>query len=505
MKHANKIIDLLKKYNCIILFVALSVSGGLFFATTVPFGHSEDETVNMFRAYSLSRGNFAPEKIGTVEAKGKTFNVYQTPVAKSIVKLEWAGVDDNSKELCYIGAPTYPDFFPNGRIFSSAGCKVSESGNQAVIDAANQPLNPSESRYVGTDSSSAYSFLAYIPGAVGFFIAQLLQTTAGEAVLLARLFTLLAYIIIVTLALYLLKSYRTKWVLAVVALFPNSLALAVNVNVDSALLPISFLFFALVIRSFKDPHNFSTWMKITMLACAILLPILKAPYGLMSLAILFTPIYPDGRKGLLWRFAALLVISVPALLYNLTVRDAANATRYLINPTRQQSDTLNIINALHDPIGFSKIYLQSFLVSDWVAGVGILTHQRVRMPASLITFNYLLLVLAAAAAAKDFAMLKKKLRRSFLIAAALAGVVALLSLPALLHLQGSTITDIIGVQGRYFIPYLPFVAIFFAVIFNMRLTAGKYSNLIFSLCLIAALFIACLWYYLQISLWAQPV
>lgn len=501
-KYFKKMRYLLSDQWLMVAFCLFAAGFGSFFALSVPIGHGEDEHVNMYRAYSVSRGEFTTQILDTAVIDGKDVDYYGlTKVSTSLIDLEAAGNASRNESYCVIGSNSHPDVTSTDRHYNNAGCYQASKETASQRDEHSKESLSGGAGQTSTGGSSAYSFIAYIPGAIGFTIAQWFDMSAGGGVLLARLATLLFYIAVTALALGLLRDSKAKWLLFVAALLPGSLVLASAVNVDSVLLPLSFLLFALVVRGFKDRRLHAINIAL-LFAVAAILPILKAPYGVLSLAVLFLPIYASGYKGWLMRLATLAFIAIPALVFNVSVAHIDQVTSYAVNPDATHDGVRNLYWMFSQPLEFLSIFAHSFMVADWASGVNTLTHQRVRLPGFLNILSYILLFAAGVFAAQDFIKGKLRQRWPIISATLLAGVCAAVALPVLTVARGFVQPEIVAIQGRYFIPMLPFIFLSIGLLAGVKVKAEKAAAWGLLIAIMALLVLSAYWYFAQVYWWS---
>ena len=94
-------------------------------------------------------------------------------------------------------------------------------------------------------ASNLYSCVPYIPPAAGFWLARRLHASLLEALYLARVVNLAAYLILVCLALYILPDLRI--LLFGLALMPMSLHQGASLSADSLTFGATFLLCAIIL------------------------------------------------------------------------------------------------------------------------------------------------------------------------------------------------------------------------------------------------------------------
>lgn len=494
----------------VIAYLLLSLAAGSFFAFAIPIGFTEDEDVHAFRAYTTSRGNFSTtdefSAPSTHAPTSDTYYIYKTPVSANLADYYYSVWHIRAASGCEFSI--MPKYGISFRYYQNSGCAKAE---EALVESSerigSQRLDPNNSTIVETAGASGYSFIGYLPSAIGFFAAQLINPSVETSIYMARIASLLFTIAVTVIALYILRNNRAKWLVFVTALLPGYLVLSIGPNIDAALLPLCLLFFALYIRlasdrslSFRHPLF---WL-ITLVA--ILIPILKAPYAVISITAALLPLFSKGARGIGERIGHVVIILLPGILFNLSIRQMDAATGYLLFPDTPRSDDLMLFWMIQHPVEYIQLLIRSFLVSDYFSAISILTHQRVRLPAILTVMSYIALFTAGLYAAQDY--IRRPLRKQlyFLVAIITAGIGAAIVLPTLSFARHTLYSDIIMAQGRYFIPFLPFIALMVGIMSraviktaNPRLTSG-----LFLLFVATTLLLSCVWYYGSVYLWAAP-
>lgn len=472
-----------------IVFLLTALLGGIFFAFKVPIGFTEDEPVHVFRAYAVMHANLISDPVTPYTFNGETVTLYGGMVPRSVTALEQ-----------YTGGGIRHDVFC---LNAENRCsKLSPEKQQEVTRLSNAPLDPSNKRAIDMWGASYYFFLPYVPSAAGIAIGQLIGTSAGGLIIAARLASLLAFIAVTFWALYLLRHSRTRWILFSAALLPSSIVLAVSPGVDMMLNASAFLLFALIVRAMQDGKKLSPYLRALMFALAFALPLYKLPYAILSLAVLLLPIYRKGMFGIAWRIAIVLAIFVPALWWNALTADMAHTQAVLTNAQGISPDFGGQIKyILLHPFAFIEIFIKSALTVDWFNQIGLLTQQRVQLPASLTSVSLGLIGIAGIVAALDFTKYKERWRTLAIFLG--IGLLAFVGVVSAMYISysavGAPIID--GVQGRYLIPMLPFLALGAGLLLRVRLQVNKRAGALFAAAHVLLLFLACTWYYHKVFIW----
>ncbi len=209
----SKLLGLAHKHWTILFFaLTLTLFGLLSLASTPPIG-TTDEEQHFARAYQISEGdivaNLSPNNEPGFPLPQNVVSYYRLYHQKVAAK----GILPSETEL-----------------------------NQTN---ANQPASHQKT-WASILGSSFYSPASYLPQTLGIKVGQLLNLSIKQTFYLGRLLNLIFYIVLATLAVYIVgKSLR--WIYIVVLLNPISVQLAGSYSPDSQLLAALALILALVI------------------------------------------------------------------------------------------------------------------------------------------------------------------------------------------------------------------------------------------------------------------
>lgn len=476
-RHLKKLLSKLQEAH--IAFVIISLSSGIFFVLNVPIGFDSDEGVHMLKATAISQGYFLSKPVGTVTTlEGTQITTYGSETLTDIANLEHATGTARATAECEYGSTCdQPTNKVKNSIQSLARVHVNK-GNKTVVDLM---------------GANIYNPIAYLPSAAFIKVGSKLSLPAGSLVTLARLGALLTFILLCFTALYALRSSNARWIIFCIALLPGSIVAASSVGTDSLLNGLALLLFAFIIRILADA-NISKTMKIALIGTGVLLPLIKLPYSILSAIILFLPIYTKGVRGVIQRVCTGVVLFIPALLWNL-VTAGANATQSFqvhagSTPPNVYEQVLFVL--LH-PLTYMTDLLKSFFTNDWIGGVGSLTHQiNLQLPVSLLGAGLLLSLIAGVNYLQTTQTEKKTITKISIIISGLGVLGIATALYAAFNPVGAS--TIKGVQGRYFLPVLPFATIAIAYFLPLKTIAKKIPTLVIYGNTVI-LIVSCFWYY----------
>lgn len=134
--------------------------------------------------------------------------------------------------------------------------------------------------------------------------------------------------------------------------------------------------------------------------------------------------------------------------------------------------------------------------------IGTLTQQRVRLPDSLTALSYSLMGVAGLIGAREFGATVKQRLRPLLTFLGI-GLIGFVGIASAMYISYTRIGggEILGVQGRYFIPLLPFIFLGFGLLLRTTIRTGKTARIAFYAAHIVLLLLAAGWYHYKVYIW----
>jgi len=354
----------------------------------------------------------------------------------------------------------------NEKYFYSGGKECVKTA--LVSDLINSPLQSdgksecvrkhdkhlSSDKTVETGAILQYPFFAYIPQGAALAIGMKTGMEPVYAQTLARLFNLLTYIIIVVMSIRLLA--RGKWLAVLLASLPPSIFLASSLSADSLNIAWNFLFVSYLIRLYTQKKPVSTKQILIMGVLGVGLFVLKVAYAPLLLLILAL----RGKIKSIYTGWALFLVTfiVGSLLYiiwssnwlslNATVDVGANMRTILHNSPEFIGGIA--VNVIHAPVILLEMKepMYTFIA---MAVILLIVHSmrgiKSVSPVRLFDFVYLY---------------------RLQILSVLAAVTVLAVTYAALLLTWTDIAkygfmNIQGFQGRYVLPILPLLLVFYYI------------------------------------------
>ena len=402
------------------LYVILGGAAGLFLALLTPPFQVADEFGHFARAYQLSRGEIiAPQEPETGYPGGLIPSSFRQAYEETTAGIEFKPHQITS--LTKTRAALEIELRPN--------------------DEAFEPFQ-----------SALYTPVPYFPQILAVVVARLFDAPALMHLYLARLFALAAALALGWWTLKTLPFFQ--WPTLLLLLMPMTLFQTASASADSFTTALSFALFACIARASVSNSPILQSEKMQLVALVVLVALCKQVYFLLALLLLLTPGGRFATPKDRWRFlglgfgAALLAV----VGWSLMIPHLLAAPREGVDAARQ----LGLVAA--DPIGFVELLARNYAknIGDYCRGfVGILGWLDTFLPDLLhALYGVALLAAALVDGSREFPI--AGLRRYFLWGMTLA-IAVLIPLVAYLAFTPVGEQRILGVQGRYFIPFAPFV------------------------------------------------
>lgn len=442
------------KDNIATCFVVISIVLGGICLIVSPIGQVPDEYMHFERAYSLATGHIWGE------ATNGTIGNYLPIELIKVSQMEGDGV-------C----------FPDEQMYLSSYKKLSREKISKELIFYNQA------------NTLVYPIFSYLPQSIGILIGRLMNFDILKLFFLGRIGNFSAYVLIVYAAINIVNK-RYKNILLCVGLLPMSIYLATSMSTDAIVNSLVLLYLAMIFNdndSEEDrKYTFSRYI-IGSIICMC-----KFTY----LPIIFVHWIKDKdhyKRGIVFDVLIILII----ILWNLNA---------LINiPTMNPIDT-NVSTVeqvkyiLTNPMDYICILLKDFHNNFYVRiyqlnTVGWLTHtMNLLIPFTLVQMMIFTFSREEVEPNHSMSVLQ-------IVIFSLAIIGSMILVVTALYLSWTPVRnqEILGVQGRYFIPIIPVMMIFARNLFN------KFScyirNQQFKLAILAILPLVYMNIYILVNFW----
>lgn len=348
-------------------------------------------------------------------------------------------------------------------------------GYKNIPDKLKIHLDKENEGILNPDTAAVYSFVPYIPQAIGIFIGRLVTDNAYLITYAGRIINMLVAIFMLYLAIKIMPF--GKKILLIPAMIPIAIEGFTSLSPDAMTISMSFLYIAYIFKlAFGKNEKVELKEKIILLIMSIIVALCKIVYLPLVGLILIIPkdkFKNANNKNKIFDF---FIIAGLATIVNLTW--LAIAGRYLSNFNGADSK-IKVLLALQNPIEYiqSILYTINFKGSDYLLtlfGRDLGWEEFVKLYA-IVPYVFIAIYLFTAITDDE---LKDKLKKYQLIWITLIVLAVIVLVFTSLYVQWSTIgADFIqGVQGRYFLPILPLVMILLGSILKVK-TSYKKENI----------------------------
>jgi uncharacterized membrane protein/tetratricopeptide (TPR) repeat protein len=402
-------------------FAAISLTFGIAFLIVTPPFQVADEEAHLRRAFEISEGHLIATKRG--DRTGD-----ELPAGIDVLYERFKGLKGHLEE-------------------KTSAAEIRDSS--AVL------LSSSDRAFLAFSNSAIHPPLTYLPQALGIAIARHVSPSVLTCLYAGRAFNLAATTALTFLAIRLIPV--GKWALAALALTPMGLSLAASLSPDALTSGISFLLIAQVLACAVGNGVTLTWS--TLPAIAVLgacLGLTKQMYFFLPVCyLLIPPQKAITRRGYWTGFVAVMGATLLAVLvWGLVVRQIWSPA----DPGMGLDPGEQFRRLVSNPVEFARVLLRTAadVQLHLEEYVGMLGWAEVRLP----TWVYVVEVTALALlCVKEFGRGSGLSTRQALVAAAVAGLVAL-TIAVVIHLTWDRLgVSFIALHGRYFIPFSPLVGI----------------------------------------------
>jgi uncharacterized membrane protein len=410
------------------VFVTLSLLFGSLVVLVTPPLDGPDETAHFLRAYGVAQGDIVPSLRDAEDRKGVV-----------LAPRLYAGFD----------------------FFESARVKEKEPGfsYRSVFEAyfADAPANTAPSgAFVLYAGSEGYSPIAYLPQAAAAVLARALDLTFLPTFYLMRFTGLLVLTGVIAYAIAIVPGCR--WAFVAIAMLPAAFYGRSVINADGSALAAAMVVTALWLRGAIYPqHAAGGWQSLWMVLNALA----KAPnvaFVLLELRLL------KQRRG----FRRLLLVALPAVAAAAAwtlISGADTASWRMVEITGRGPEAFDpatklsrmIEHPLHFPLAVLGALDAGSVAELWRQTIGVLGL----FDTVLLGWLYPVISLLVLASFLTPLSLAPSDRWQIPASAAVTTIayIAVVYLISYLVFTPSDADRVWGVQGRYFIPILPLVAI----------------------------------------------
>lgn len=442
-----------------------------------------------FALFALLSGGLLIMGIGTNQV---SYDEYAH--AKSAYKLSFGSTIETTEAAMQMVGNTLP-YFNNPEERALVEAYENEMNDPSVI----APDIGHQSRFPRAETR------VYYPMSAGFYLGRLLHLDFVDMVALAKLGNLLFYIFVVFWAVKKARGYGM--VVAAIGLLPNNIFIASALSYDALVTSGLLLGYVLLLNEILTPDEKIRPGNALLMLLAFVAGCLSKPvYIVMALMLLFLPAKKFHHKWMAVIFKTAVTVLAGLMIYNIFFpTPVAGGDYQLVSNTAFSGDKRSVGTStmgqiqyiLQNPLTYTRVLLgemfgmlSNYLTKGFsIGGVPFVGYAYLGT-APFVT-NWLLIVLGLFAAM--FAGMQERIGK---VIGALThlmnfGVAAIVFSSMYISYTAVGSSQILGVQGRYFIPlFLPFLSCFFSMGNNKRLAgirqkvrgeACVYERLIFGI------------------------
>lgn len=390
----------------------------LMFLELMPTFKSHDEIFHWLRAYDITQGHFFTEMVDGKPRATFPEEVCEIGTFKSNTNINYADLKKQIKE------------------------QITEDGNKTIITLS---------------TTAIYHPMQYIPQAFGIWISKLFTNKPIIMAYMARIMNMLITAVILYFALK--NMPFGKKILLILICLPISIESFTSMSSDGITNAVAFFFTAYVLKLFNEKDKkLSIKNKVILLISAIVIALCKIVYlPIVGLLLILPKNKFKNRKdktatiGIIMGIAIIanitwLVISMSYLATYKNGNSAYQIMNILTNPIEYLQTLFNTIN----------MYGGNYLYSLFGGEIGWNEHVKL----------YSIVPIVLGGLYTFFAVTDEEIKNKFstyqktiiiLILIAIAGLIF-----TSLYIQWTplfTYDYILGVQGRYFIPIMPLLAL----------------------------------------------
>lgn len=418
--------DNLNKIKLETIFIILSVVLGIFYIIVNPFERVPDEKAHFIRSYEISKGKLISQEL----AFGKGGGIWP----EALVELVYG----------YVREPDNIDY--SGENYAEWMARVSK----LTLD------NP---KNVGIlyPNTAIYTFISYLPQAIGIFIADLFTNNILSLMYVGRFFNLLVYSVLMYFSIKLIPS--KKQAVFLIGLLPIIMQEAGSFAVDSLIIALSFFYVSYILNIVYNKEKIiSKKNMIILFITSVCIATVKIVYLPICFAILLIPKekFKNKKTQVIYNIIVLLasvIVNIGWLIFTFSYEGELVLG---VNPIEQVKYIFaNVFRYIFVMVRSTNYWLESIIGN--ITGTSLAMFDvsvgNIYKTISLVLILYVLLC-------DNHKDNKVNIKTKIIFLLCLICVVGLIYTSEYVKWTpvGSKIIE--GLQGRYFLPlfvFLPFI------------------------------------------------
>lgn len=312
----------------------------------------------------------------------------------------------------------------------------------------------------------------YIPQVCGIIIARIIHCSAGQIMLFGQFFALLFYCFVMYWTIKIIPIW--KEMVFIIGLFPICVQQVASYNYDSVLFALCFFSFGYLMYLKFDKVKIGIIDYSLMIILLIAIISIKYIYVIVFGLAFLIPDYKFGGKRNKYVAGILSILNCIAMIFLLMIIKSFVSRNVPITSTVSDLQNYSISYILKHLIPTVGVILNTLLnctpgyVDSMVAND--FGWCEITIP-SIVSYSFLIITYICVKKDNKVARIEKKEKMWIVILnIVLIGAVILALLITYTYVGAS---EIIGVQGRYFIPIVPLLAILFSNNKNILVNDNK--------------------------------
>jgi uncharacterized membrane protein len=320
----NALLSGVKHLEPVRFFVIVGAIFGLLFVFITPPFQGADEVVHFYRTYQISSGNLVVDTTNQgaggylPTSLGKTVAVTQTPPIAFYPQLKYE--------------------------------------NDRTADALSIKTDDSSKKYYNFSSTTSYSPVPYLPGAIGMAAGNAFNAPAILLLYLARIGNLAFWLVCMALAIRFLP--HKKWALSAIALLPMAIFQSATLNCDPATIGLTTLFLSLILY-FREQKQVSNKQLVGLFAVAVSMVLTKSimPLFLPLALLLGNKLFVSRRRAILVKLG-LFILPIMAVVAWMLLVSGIDASP--LQATNQQNPAQQLKFMILNPHSFINVLWNTY-------------------------------------------------------------------------------------------------------------------------------------------------
>jgi len=418
-----------KKMEYLYAFIAFLF--GFIFILIVPPGWNPDEPQHYWRAQQISHGQVISNTFGGPSGKAYTGGTLLPDETSFILSYKaYEGITDYSLRLN----------FPMWK-------------NEGVIKHAAAQVDPIGVAFPG---SAHYSPLAYAPQALGLWLANNLNLPLLGGFFLAKMIGLVLQVVAIFFAIRLIP--RGKWILLIIGLLPITVTQSVSFGGDVITNSVAILFIATTLKLAYDTKKITRWHIASLAALVGSLGLVKPSYLPLALLVLLIPILHKKFRtapSLLKHAGIFIFASIPGLIWLKITSSIQDNYSHGVDAVAQKQ------YVLQQPLDFISALFNTYLTDAqpklYKTLLGNFIWDTAPLPLVFMFIAVILITLSVfLSSPREKNVTFTPLVKTILLSVSVL-LIVIISYALYIYYTPLKGTSVLGIQSRYFIPFLPLI------------------------------------------------